>query len=61
MHWPPILPLHLPFLFLGLLTGVVQAFVFALLTTIYLALMLPHHEEHGEREVSDGNVESLAH
>ncbi|MBI3323670.1 MAG: F0F1 ATP synthase subunit A [Candidatus Omnitrophica bacterium] len=50
MHWPPIIPLHLPFLFLGLLTCFVQAFVFALLTTIYLALMLPHeeHERHEE-------------
>ena len=47
LHWPPILPLHIPFLFLGLLTSFVQAFVFALLTTIYLALMLPH-EEHEE-------------
>ena len=47
-HWPPILPLHLPFLLLGLLTSFVQAFVFSLLTTIYLALMLPHeeHEAH---------------
>lgn len=47
LHWPSILPLQIPFLFLGLLTSVVQAFVFALLTTIYLALMLPH-EEHEE-------------
>lgn len=47
LHWPPILPLQIPFLFLGLLTSFVQAFVFALLTTIYLALMLPH-EEHEE-------------
>ena len=45
LHWPPVLPLQLPFLFLGLLTSFVQAFVFSLLTTIYLALMLPH-EEH---------------
>ena len=46
LHWPPLLPLQLPFLFLGLLTSFVQAFVFALLTTIYLALMLPHEEHH---------------
>jgi len=44
LHWPPILPLQLPFLFLGLLTGFIQAFVFSLLTTIYLALMLPHED-----------------
>lgn len=47
LHWPPLLPLQLPFLFLGLLTGFVQAFVFALLTTIYLALMLPHEGHEG--------------
>ena len=47
LHLWPVLPLHFPFLLLGLLTGVVQAFVFALLTTVYLALMLPH-EEHAE-------------
>ncbi len=52
LHWPPIMPLQLPFLFLALLTGVVQAFVFALLTTIYLALMLPHEEHHEELSVA---------
>ena len=54
-HWPPVLPLHVPFLFLGLLTCFVQAFVFSLLTTIYLALMLPHeegHEHHDEARVA---------
>jgi len=53
LHWPPVLPLQLPFMVLGLLTSVVQAFVFALLTTIYLALMLPH-EEHDESVVHAG-------
>ena len=51
LHWPPVIPLQLPFLLLGLLTSLVQAFVFALLTTIYLALMLPH-EEHEESAVA---------
>ena len=50
LHWPPILPLQIPFLFLGLLTSFVQAFVFALLTTIYLALMLPHDDHHDEHQ-----------
>ncbi|GIX44855.1 MAG: hypothetical protein KatS3mg130_1263 [Candidatus Sumerlaea sp.] len=42
------LPLHLPFLFLSLLVGTIQALVFTLLATIYLALLLPHehHEAH---------------
>jgi F-type H+-transporting ATPase subunit a len=44
------LPLHLPFLFLALLTGVLQALVFTVLSTIYFLLMLPHeeHAEHAE-------------
>lgn len=42
-------PLHVPFLFLALLTSFVQATVFCLLTSIYISLMLPHGEErHGE-------------
>jgi F-type H+-transporting ATPase subunit a len=43
---PLPIPIHFPFLFLALLTSFVQATVFCLLTTIYIALMLPH--EHGE-------------
>jgi len=38
-----------PLMFLGLLVCVVQAFVFALLTTIYIALSVEHHgDDHGE-------------
>ena len=56
LHWLPVMPLQLPFLFLGLLTSFVQAFVFSLLTTIYLALMLPHeaHEHHEGHVVHTG-------
>jgi F-type H+-transporting ATPase subunit a len=40
------IPLHAPFLFLALLTGTIQAFVFMLLSTVYIAMVLPHrHEE----------------
>lgn len=35
-----------PLMFLGLLVCVVQAFVFALLTTIYIALSVEHHDSH---------------
>ncbi len=45
-HLPVGLPLQFPFLMLALLTGTIQAVVFALLSTIYISLMLPH-EEHG--------------
>jgi F-type H+-transporting ATPase subunit a len=42
------LPLQLPFLFLALLTGTLQALVFTVLSTIYILLMLPHDEHHEE-------------
>jgi F-type H+-transporting ATPase subunit a len=47
----PGLPLQVPFYFLGLLSCTIQALVFTLLATVYIALWLPHghHEEgHGE-------------
>ena len=43
-------PIQVPLMFLGLLTSVIQALVFTLLSTVYIALMLPHKEhaeEHG--------------
>ena len=39
------LPLQFPFMLLSMLLGGIQALVFALLSTIYISLMLPH-EEH---------------
>jgi F-type H+-transporting ATPase subunit a len=47
LHIPVGLPLQFPFLFLAMLTSTIQALVFALLSTVYIALMLPH-EDHGE-------------
>ncbi len=47
-HSPVGLPFQVPFLFLALLTSTIQAMVFALLSTIYFALMLPHHEHEAE-------------
>ncbi|HNV86500.1 MAG TPA: F0F1 ATP synthase subunit A [Candidatus Omnitrophota bacterium] len=44
------IPIHVPFLFLALLTSFVQATVFCLLATIYISLMLPHEEEHHEED-----------
>ena len=43
----PGLPLQFPFYFLGLLSCTIQALVFTLLATVYIALMLPH-DDHGE-------------
>ena len=43
-------PLHFPIMFLAMLTGLVQATVFSILTCIYLALVSPHGhgDEHGD-------------
>jgi len=47
-------PLHIPFMFLVLLGSTIQALVFSLLASIYLAMVLPHHDhdhdEHHEDE-----------
>ena len=45
-EWAPGLPLQLPFFFLSLLLGTIQALVFSLLSCIYIALVLPHDEHH---------------
>ena len=47
MHLVPWLGwlLPLPFYFLELLVGLVQALVFALLTSVFTALMAGHHED----------------
>lgn len=39
------IPIQVPIVFLALLTSTIQALVFTLLSTVYIALMLPH-EEH---------------
>lgn len=47
MSSPVGLPLHLPFIFLALLTSTIQALVFSLLASVYFSLLMPHdhHEE----------------
>ncbi len=40
--------LPVPFYFLEILVGLVQAFVFMLLTTVFTALVCTHEEEHGK-------------
>lgn len=45
LHLPVGLPFQVPFIFLALLTGTIQALVFTLLSTIYFFLMMPHEEE----------------
>ena len=48
-HSPVGIPIHAIFFPLALLTSTLQAFVFTVLSTIYILLMLPH-EEHGHEE-----------
>jgi len=45
VHFPVGVPLELPFMFLALLTGSVQALVFSILATIYLALVIEEPDE----------------
>lgn len=42
---PITLPLQIPFLFLSLLTGLMQAMVFTMLSTVYIFLSIPHTNE----------------
>jgi F-type H+-transporting ATPase subunit a len=41
------IPFQAPFLIFEIATSTIQAFVFTLLSTVYIAMMLPHHD-HGE-------------
>src|SRR5262245_45622312 len=53
LAWQPVpigFPIHVLFMFLGLIMSAVQALVFALLASVYLYMALPHHEEHGVDE-----------
>ena len=53
LSWQPVpigFPIHVLFMFLGLIMSAVQALVFALLATVYLYMALPHgsdEEHHG--------------
>jgi F-type H+-transporting ATPase subunit a len=44
----PFIPLHSPLLFLALLTSIVQAGIFSLLTAVYILLLLPHEDHSAE-------------
>lgn len=51
LHAPFGVPLHLPFMFLAVLTSTIQALVFTVLSAIYFMQMLPHeHEGHDEHD-----------
>ena len=44
----PIIPVQVPMLFFGLFAGFLQAFVFTILTSIYIMLFIEHDEEAHE-------------
>ncbi len=44
----PIIPVQVPMLFFGLFGGFLQAFVFTILTSIYIVLFIEHDEEAHE-------------
>lgn len=52
---PVGLPLQIPFMFLSLLTGLMQALVFTLLSTIYILLSTPHPKGHDHLAVEEKN------
>ncbi len=39
-------PFQVPFYFLAMLTSTIQALVFTMLSTSYIMMVVPHHEEH---------------
>lgn len=44
------IPLQIPFMFLGILTSLMQALVFTLLSAVYILLSNPHAENHSIKE-----------
>jgi len=56
-HLPFGLPLQVPFLVLALLTSTLQALVFTVLSTIYILLMLPHHDHEPGHEAEEELLE----
>jgi F-type H+-transporting ATPase subunit a len=61
VHSPIGLPLQLPFLVLSSLFGLVQGLVFALLTTVYIVMMLPHDDHHDHHEAHASAPVAAAH
>jgi len=45
IHLPIGLPLQIPFIFLAIITGTIQALVFSLLSVVYFSLVVSHGED----------------
>ncbi|OIO38841.1 MAG: ATP synthase F0 subunit A [Candidatus Omnitrophica bacterium CG07_land_8_20_14_0_80_50_8] len=52
---PAAVPLQFPFLLLAMVTGTIQAFVFTLLSTVYIAMILPHQPRSSSHGVTHGH------
>lgn len=46
LNSPVGMPFQIPFMFFALFTGSLQAFIFTLLSSVYIVLSIPHEEEH---------------
>jgi F-type H+-transporting ATPase subunit a len=46
LQLPLGLPLQIPFIFLAMITGTIQALVFSLLSIVYFSLVVSHEDEH---------------
>lgn len=55
-----LIPFQAPFLIFEIATSTIQAFVFTLLSTVYIAMMLPHGD-HGEEHSHGAHGEAHAH
>ncbi len=53
--------LPIPFLFLEIFVGLIQAFIFAVLVVVYFTIASQDHNEHEHDEVSDASHEKPAH
>ncbi len=53
--------LAFPLMFLAILVSLVQAFVFSLLSVVYLSLALPHGHDDGEHHGEGGHAPSPSH
>lgn len=55
------IPFQIPFLFLSLLLGTIQALIFSLLATIYIFMVFPHEEGHEHGLVTTDQIGEHRH
>jgi F-type H+-transporting ATPase subunit a len=55
----PFFPMQVLVYFLQIFTGVIQAFIFSILTCAYIGLMSEHHDDHGDDHDHNPHKEGL--